>query len=189
MPGEEDIIIRHALESRENLDMTLGCYFAGDELCKQQIKDFLMKLRRCLDEHLEEPQWTFVDDGLLREPLRNGSGSLFTFAKTSWNGRYKIGIQRWDSRTIYGVVKGKESKEGIPNLEQAINNVMPKAEKSDPSWEWYRYWEDRYGKWDTKEAFLNRKYDGEAVNQLCNDLITIMKEATPIIDNYVSSNP
>lgn len=66
---------------------------------------------------------------------------------------------------------------------------MPKAGKSDSWWEWCRYWEDRYGNWDTKEALLNRKYDEEAVNQLCNELILIMKVATPIIDNYVSSNP
>ena len=185
MPGEEDIIIRHALESRENLEMTLGIHLAGDELCKQLIKDFLMKLRKCLDEHLEKPQWKFVDDGLLKEPLRNGS---FAFAKTSWNEKYSIKIQRYQGRIEYGVAKETESRERIPNLEGTLNDAMPKAGRWHSCWEWYRYWEDRYGKWDTKEALLNIKDDGDAVNQLCNDLILIMKKATPFIDN-VSSNP
>ena len=185
MPGEEDIIIRRALKSRENLEMTLDIHFAGYELRKKLIKDFLIKLKECLDQHLERPEWEFVDDRLLEEPLRNGS--RFNFAKTSWNGRYPIGIERCGGRTIYGV--REVSEERIPSLEKAINHAMPKAGKSDPSWEWYRYWEDRYGNWDTKEALLNRKYDEEAVNQLCNELILIMKVATPIIDNYVSSNP
>lgn len=187
MPGEEDIIIRHALESRENLDMTLGCYFAGDKVCKQLIKDFLMKLKECLDNHLEMPEWEFVDDGLLK-----GNGSHFNFAKTSWNGRYPIGIERWDGRiTIYGAAKGGRSENIIPGLEEAINRAMPQARKGKGTlwFEWSRYWGDRYGNWDKKEALLNIKYDGEAVNQLCNDLITIMNAATPIIDNYVSSNP
>lgn len=185
MPGEEDIIIRPALKSRENLEMTLDIHFAGYELRKKLIKDFLIKLKECLDQHLERPEWEFVDDRLLEEPLRNGS--RFNFAKTSWNGRYPIGIERCGGRTIYGV--REVSEERIPSLEKAINHAMPKAGKSDSWWEWCRYWEDRYGNWDTKEALLNRKYDEEAVNQLCNELILIMKVATPIIDNYVSSNP
>lgn len=179
MPGEKDIIIRHALESRENLEMTLDIYLAGDELCKQLIKDFLMKLRKCLDEHLEKPEWKFVDDGLLKEPLRNGS---FAFAKTSWNGKYSIKIQRHKGRIEYGVAKETESRERIPDLEGTLNDAMPKAGRWHSWWEWYRYWEDRYGKWDTKEALLNIKDDGDAVNQLCNDLILIMKKATPFID-------
>ena len=186
MPGEKDIIIRHALERRENLEMTLGIHFAGDELCKRLIKDFLMKLRNYLDEHLEKPQWKFVDDGLLKEPLRTRS---FAFAKTSWNGKYSITIQRYQGCIEYGVAKGKESQERIPDLERILNDAMPHAGKWHSCWEWRRYWEGRYGDWNTKEALLNIKYDGEAVNQLCKDLITIMNAATPIIDNYVSSNP
>lgn len=185
MPGEEDIIIRHALESRENLEMTLGIRLAGDELCKQLIKDFLMELKECLDRHLERPEWEFVDDGLHKEPLRSGS---FAFAKTSWNGKYSIKIQRYQGRIEYGVAKETESRERIPDLEGTLNDAMPKAGRWHSYWEWYRYWEDRYGNWDTKEALLNIKDDGDAVNQLCNDLILIMKKATPFIDN-VSSNP
>lgn len=183
MPGKEDIIIRHALESRENREMTLDIYLAGDELCKQLIKDFLMKLRKCLDEHLERPQWKFVDDGLLEEPLRNGS---FAFAKTSWNGKYSIKIQRYQGRIEYGVAKERESRERIPDLEGTLNDAMPKAGKWHSWWEWRRYWEDRYGDWNTKEALFNIKDDEEAVNQLCNDLILIMEKATPFIDEYVS---
>ena len=185
MPGEKDIIIQHALESRENLEMTLGIHFAGDELCKQLIKDFLMKLRECLNKrlnHLENPQWEFVDT-LLEEPLR--SGSLFAFAKTSWNERCLIGIQRYHGRIGYGVVKRKESRERIPGLEQAINNAMSKAGKSSSWWEWHCDWEDCYGNWNTKKALLNIKYDEEAVHQLCKLLIHIMEVA----DEYVSSNP
>lgn len=182
MTGEKKVIMEHALDSKENLEMTLDIHFAGDDLCKRLKRDFLMKLRKCLDESLDKPQWKFVDDGL-------HEGRSLAFAKESWNKKYSIRIQEYQGRVEYGVAKGEKSEERIPGLVEILNDAMQEKGKWHSEWEWLCNWEDCYGKWDSKEALLKIKYDGEAVNQLCKKLILIKTKAKCHIDKYVSSNP
>lgn len=200
MTGEEKVIVEHALDSKENLKMTLDICFIFDELRKQIItREFQTKLKECLKEHLDgsEEEWEykggFVDKGGI--PENDAYYGFFGFGKRSWETDgigYRIGIERQGKNgggtIIYGVRRNRELGEDEYGcgLKEAIDEAI--AHKTGPGkssrwWEWYIKWEEDYGNWDKKEALINIRCE-EAIKEIVNRLILI-KDA---VEKKFSSN-
>ena len=58
--SERKIIVEHALENKENLEIALEVNRAYDELYKRISECFCRDLQRCLEKHLDMSQWEFI---------------------------------------------------------------------------------------------------------------------------------
>lgn len=196
MPGEEDIIIRHALESRENLEMTLDICSILAELRERRIREFLKEFKECLERHLDSSEYEYIR--IVSDPLTKkwSEGqwedecrlfkkyAFFGFRKRSW--RYQIGIEQEPNGDIlYGVRKNIESQEYIPNLKKTIDDKTGMSGKQSSWWEWYIRWK-WYIRWEWYISYGDLiRYDEETVKEIVNQLIRILNTAERFIDREV----
>lgn len=184
MPGKEDIIIQHALESRENLEITLDICSILAELRERRIREFLKESKECLKKHLDRSEYEYIR--IVFDPLTKRwskgqwedecrlfkKNAFFGFRKSSW--RYQIGIeQEPNGGIIYGVRKNGESQEYIPDLKRTIDDKTGMSGKQSKWWEWYISYGDLI------------RYDKETVKEIVNQLIRILKTAERFIDGEV----
>ncbi len=195
MTGERNVIVEHALENKENLKTTLDICFIFDELREQIIREFLKELKECLKKHLDSPEYEYIrkwpDEGQWEDECSLlKKYEFFGFRKRSWRPRCHIGIEQQPKGDIvYGVRKERGFQEDIPDLRETIDDKTGMSGKKSDWWEWYIEWKGRYGNWKTKEALINIKYEEEeAVKEIVNKLIILLRVAGPIIDREVGRN-
>ena len=180
MRNERDIILDHALENKENLEIALDVGSVYDDLRRLISEAFYRDLQRCLEKHLDLSQWEFIT---------LFGGSSFGCAKKSWGQRYIVGMTLYDdaqAKTIcFGVLGAKKkSSKGIAGLKKAIDTQTMKG-KSDPYWEWYC---DLKPYWDPEKTLVEMKYNRDAIKEkLCESLVKISKnsKAMKLIDEHV----
>ncbi len=202
MTGEKNVIVKHAMENKENLEMTLDICFILDEL-RERIREFQTKFKERLRQHLDRSEYKpicSVCDRTIQEHLDRSKGlweyecEIFEkcvfcgFGKESWKriGIEGIGIsQEPNGDIIYGVHKNRPSEEYRSCLKRTIDERTDMSGKTSNWWEWYIKWEGRYGNWKTKEALIDIGYDEEAVKQIVDQLMLILEVAESIIEKEV----
>lgn len=187
MRNKGEMILDHALESKENLETALDIGFTFDDLRKRLIVDFLDKLKIYVLDELgdhDESQWHVNDDTFYRFPLKNDS--YYSFGKKSWGASYGVGLQLHKNTALIGAWR----PEGAPNIE-SLKQTLDKKIKSggqDKWYEWYYYLEDPYRNWGAADGLIRLKFpNGKAVKHIGQELAQVIKVAAPIIDRHVKN--
>ena len=176
--SERKIIVEHALENKENLEIALEVKRAYDELYKRISEYFCRDLQRCLEKHLDMSQWEFITN--------LEGGYLFGFAKRAWGQRYIVGMLLYDNeKAICFGVYGVDSKSGIEGLKEALDDMHTMKGESDNYWEWYC---DLKPHWNPEKTLVEMKFNQDAIKkELYKSLVKISKnsKAMKLIDEHV----
>ena len=202
--NESKIILKHALESKENLETALliNSAFNGD-LRGQIIAGFLNELEKYVLAELKQRsdglEWGTIIDTDHRDlrdvPLKRWQ--RFGFGKTSWKKRYGVALEPQNVSAhdvIIGVWReyNETTKKGAPRFQpedrlwEILNDRIGRTGELNAWWEWYCYLDDPYRHWGTKDGLIRLKlHEDEAVRHIGQELIRIIEVAAPIIDKHV----
>ena len=181
--SERKMIVEHALENKENLEIALDVGSVYDDLRKQLIKGFATGLKECLKNHLGI-EWVCIEDGLVRDPLGPSTDNSLGFAKKSWNREYGIGIQpetRENKCYKVGVYTGRENDSDFPikYLHKRMLERTGKEGSKDIEWIWRHALNN--------DDLLIKMYTGEAVTEFAGLIKEIIEVAAQIIDEHVKN--
>ena len=172
--SERKIIIEHALENKENLENTVEVHRAYDDVYKRILGDFCEDLQICLKEHLDMSQWEFI-----REK------DSFGFAKSTWDKKYKIGMQLYNETILLGVYRNEQNGELIRGLVQAIKDQMNRGQQgTNNNWWEYYFKLEPFG----SKVLVEMQFNRNAIKkQVCKELVNISKisRAMNLIDEHV----
>ncbi|MBI1745611.1 MAG: hypothetical protein HYR55_03380 [Acidobacteria bacterium] len=185
--SEREIVIEHALENENNLDIALDIAFAYTELRRRIIVAFLEKLELFVRQQLDESQWN-LHSKLRANPFEHYAGFFVT--KKAWREQYRVELSSEKYGATYliiGIAKQAETLRSIESLKQTLDTQIRQG-RASTWWDWYHQLENPYGDWDNKEALV-KMYDGTAVEDLGAYFLRIVTVAAPEIDKHVSAMP
>lgn len=187
MTSKKDIIVKHALESRENLGITLDIYFNGQDVLNEIINVFRNKLKNRLVDKQRGVQVT--QDNLLDKPPRESQ--KFFFTKASWRTQYQVGLEtqrpsRWAKKTIsIGVLRpdtGTTDEEEERTIKSNLDNKIEQGDNGG-DWVWWVYY-DGLGNWFNGDAFTRMHFEENTCEEFGDKLAGIIK----IIDKHVGGS-
>lgn len=141
MTSEKDVVIKHALESRENLKITLDIYFNGRDVLNEVKNVFLNKLKnrfvgkRC---DFQVTKATLIDNS-------TGTYKELFFTKGSWRTQYQVGLETEgpEKPVCIGVKKpgtGTTEEEEERTIKSDLDNGIETGDNGGP-WVWWVYYD------------------------------------------------
>ena len=203
--SERKMIVEHALENKENLEIALdiNSAFKG-ELHGQIIIGFLNKLENFVLDELQQQrpdaskEWCINNDGLRQHPRKRDE--QFSFGKVSWGNRHGVILSPadYDACAFAMGVWTKDTPKPIFNEEDRLRKKLTdqtakfdgiKVEptewtdkwREDKHWVWHCCLKSPYRNWNTKEALIKLQNDEKTVHDLGSALVKIIKA----IDEHV----
>ena len=196
--SERKMIVEHALENKENLEIALDVNSAfNGKLNEEIIRGFLNKLEEfvLLRQDLDaSKKWCVNNDHLRQHPLKERK--LFSFGKESWGDHHGVVLEPASDNACnfaMGVWKNNDPKpifneedrlrEKLTDLTADFANIgMKPSEWNDEWWVWHScLTKAPYQHWNTKEALIKLHNDEKTVHDLGSALVKIIKA----IDEHV----
>ena len=169
--SERDVILDHALHSKENLEIALKIGAAYDDLVGNVIVQFLKVVEGNLSTRLGN-RWKITICSDLQE-LSGRYVELLTADLLDNPGQFQIVLGAdelgYPKKVWVGVRAPKASLDIKAQVRQAIERIFPNGKISDPSF-WWRYFDKSYVTWGNEDTTLLLYDKGEALDSVVGNL-------------------
>ena len=184
---ESDIIVKHALESEDNLRMAIKVGLAFRHLKEELVKACLVDLRDTTLKRLGS-SWRIDENTWITKPLGCG---LISFKRECWKeSSFGLSCDRIGPAQLSYFVWVSEARmkkaHGMQNLRAHLDQEYAPGNSTDCN-PWWKYVDKPLRDWDNEEALLRLHKRAELADQLSAHLVKIARITAPFVDKLYQS--
>jgi hypothetical protein len=188
--SERDVILDHALQSKENLEIALKIGAAYDDLVGNVILRFLGAVENDLTTRLGK-RWKITICSDVQE-LSGRYVQLLTAALLDHPGQFHIVLGADDlgypKKVWVGVRAPNAALDIRAKVKQVIERLFPNGKSGDPSF-WWRYFDKSYVSWGDEDTPLLLYGKTEALDSVVGNLECLARAIQESLDSDTNSTP